>query len=42
MGIPYRVVISDKTLTESKVEIKNRQNGEIKLLTLEDFVSKIA
>ena len=42
MGIPYRVVISDKTLTESKVEIKNRQNGEIELLTLEDFVSKLA
>lgn len=28
MGIPYRVVISDKTLADGKVEITNRQTGE--------------
>ena len=42
MGIPYRVVISDKTLAENKVEIKNRQTGETKLLTLTEFTSKIS
>ncbi len=42
MGIPYRVVISDKTLAENKVEIKNRQTGETKLLTLTEFASKIS
>lgn len=42
MGIPYRVVISDKTLAEDKVEVKSRQTGETKLLTLKEFISKLA
>ena len=42
MGIPYRVVISDKTLAENKVELKNRQTGETKLLTLSEFASKLS
>ena len=42
MGIPYRVVVSDKTLAENKVELKNRQTGETKLLTLAEFASKIS
>ena len=42
MGIPYRVVVSDKTLAENKVEVKERQNGETKLLTLDEFVSKLS
>ena len=42
MGIPYRVVISDKTLADNKVEIKNRQTGETKLLTLTESISKLA
>jgi prolyl-tRNA synthetase len=42
MGIPYRVVVSDKTLADNKVEIKNRQTGETKLLTLTEFISKLA
>lgn len=37
IGIPYRVVISDKTLAENKVEIKNRKSGETKLLTLDEL-----
>ena len=37
MGIPYRVVISDKTLAENKAEIKNRKSGETKLLTLDEL-----
>jgi prolyl-tRNA synthetase len=41
MGIPYRVVISDKTLAESKIELKNRQTGDIELLTLEEFKTKL-
>lgn len=42
MGIPYRVVISDKTLADNKVEVKERKNGETKLLTLDEFVSKLS
>ncbi len=42
MGIPYRVVVSDKTLAENKVELKNRVTGETKLLTLAEFQNKLA
>lgn len=42
MGIPYRVVVSDKTLADNKVEIKERKTGEIKLLTLDEFISKLS
>ena len=38
-GIPYRIVISDKTLEKGSVEITTRQNGEQKLLTLDEFVA---
>ena len=42
MGIPVRVVISDKTLADGKVEIKERKTGETKLLTLDEFASKLS
>ncbi len=35
MGIPYRVVISDKTLADEKVEITDRKTSGQKYLTLE-------
>ena len=41
MGLPDRVVISDKTLENNQVEITHRANGESKLLTLNDFVAKL-
>ncbi len=41
MGIPYRIVISDKTLAENKIELSNRQTGETKLLTIDELVSKL-
>ena len=37
MGIPYRVVISDKTLAEDSAEITNRKTGESKLVKLADI-----
>lgn len=42
MGIPYRVVISDKTLANNQVEILDRKNNETKLLTLDEFIRKLA
>ena len=42
MGIPYRVVASDKTLADGNVEIKNRKTGDTKLLTLTEFISKLS
>ena len=37
MGIPYRVVISNKTLETGSVELTNRGTGETKLLTLDEL-----
>lgn len=37
MGIPYRVVVSNKTLENNSAEITNRQTGETKILSLEEF-----
>ena len=37
MGIPYRVVISDKTLTNNQAEITNRATGESKLVNLDQL-----
>lgn len=34
MGIPYRIVISDKTLAEGTAEITERKTGETKLIEL--------
>lgn len=42
MGIPYRVVISDKTLASNQVEILDRKNNETRLLTLAEFARKLA
>lgn len=41
LGIPYRVVVSDKTLEDGKVEIVERKTGEKKLLTLAEFADKL-
>ena len=41
MGIPYRVVVSDKTLAENQLELTERKTGETKLLTLVDFITKL-
>ena len=41
MGIPYRVVVSDKTLADGKIELKNRKTGDIELLTIADFTNKL-
>ena len=37
IGIPYRVVVSDKTLADDSVEITNRRTGESKLVAINDF-----
>lgn len=42
LGIPYRVIISDKTLAVDQVEIKDRQTGNVKPLTLAEFTAKLS
>ena len=37
IGIPYRIVISDKTLSEGMAEVTRRDNGETKLIKLEEL-----
>ena len=41
IGLPYRVVISDKTLDEGAVEIAVRATGEVKKIKLEELSSLI-
>jgi len=36
LGIPLRVVISEKTLREGKLEVKSRKTGEVKMMNEEE------
>jgi prolyl-tRNA synthetase len=38
MGIPHRIVISDKTIAADKVEYKRRTDGDAKLISEEEFL----
>jgi len=38
IGIPWRMVISEKTFAEEKVEVRRRGEKEARLLTLHDFM----
>ncbi len=42
LGIPVRIVVSQKLLQEGKVEIKVRKDGNITLCSLEDMSEKIS
>jgi len=41
IGIPYRVVISEKTLKEGKVELKKRSEKEVKLISEEELLNYV-
>lgn len=41
LGIPYRLVISDKTLAKEQVEFKSRRESEAVLLTSEQIIQKL-
>lgn len=40
-GIPYRLVLSDKTIATNQIEQKTRQTGEEALLTIDQFTAKL-
>ncbi len=42
IGIPWRAVISEKTLKENKIEIKKRNNKEAKLADIKELVKIIS
>ncbi|MDB5182301.1 MAG: putative prolyl-tRNA synthetase, prolyl-tRNA synthetase [Candidatus Saccharibacteria bacterium] len=37
LGMPYRIVVSNKTLEQGKIEVKGRTASETDLITTEDF-----
>ena len=39
MGLPYRIVISDKTLAEDAAELTNRFTGESQMIKLTDLAN---
>jgi prolyl-tRNA synthetase len=41
MGIPYRVVMSEKTVAAGKIEVKHRTSTEVKLLDADEFVKQL-
>jgi prolyl-tRNA synthetase len=41
IGIPYRVVVSEKTLAENKIELKKRNENEATLMTKPELFEKI-
>ncbi len=42
LGIPWRVVVSEKTLAAKKVELKRRSEGESQLVNEEEFFRAVA
>lgn len=42
MGIPYRVVVSAKTIEQSKVELKSRTNDQADLVTSKDLFEAVS
>lgn len=42
MGIPYRVVVSEKTLANNQYELKARTEGEAQFLDLDSVIKKVA
>ncbi|MEK7088196.1 MAG: His/Gly/Thr/Pro-type tRNA ligase C-terminal domain-containing protein, partial [Patescibacteria group bacterium] len=40
LGIPLRAVISEKTLKENKIEIKNRTANQLALITESELIKK--
>ncbi len=41
IGIPYRIVISEKTLAKNSVEIKERNKKEAKLVKIKDLIKNL-
>ena len=41
IGIPFRVVVSEKTLAKGSVELKDRKGGEVKLIKIKQLTKAI-
>ncbi len=41
MGMPYRIVVSDKTIAAGGYEVKNRKTGEATVLAEKELLAKL-
>ncbi|KKS94692.1 MAG: Prolyl-tRNA synthetase [Candidatus Collierbacteria bacterium GW2011_GWB1_44_6] len=41
IGCPWRVIVSDKSLTTNEIEVKARQSDEPEMMSLEQFISRL-
>ena len=41
IGIPLRIILGKRVMGEGTVEIKNRETGEMMVVTLEDLLQKV-
>ncbi|RJQ26677.1 proline--tRNA ligase [Candidatus Parcubacteria bacterium] len=41
IGIPYRVVVSEKTMNQGKIEVKKRADNSVTFMTVEEFITLI-
>lgn len=41
LGMPHRVVVSEKTLAQNAVELGRRDTGEVELVPIEDIIAKL-
>jgi prolyl-tRNA synthetase len=39
IGIPHRIVVSEKTLANNEVELKNRATGAVSMVSIQNIVS---
>ena len=37
LGLPYRIVVSEKTIKNNKFELRKRRSCKVKLIKLSDF-----
>ncbi|HEV2403303.1 MAG TPA: proline--tRNA ligase [Candidatus Saccharimonadales bacterium] len=42
IGVPYRIIVSKKTVAEGRVELKVRSSEEVQLVSVEDIIKKVA
>ncbi|MDQ5957704.1 MAG: prolyl-tRNA synthetase [Patescibacteria group bacterium] len=41
LGVPYRIIVSDKTLANGKFEVKDRRSGEVSFMTASEITALV-
>ena len=42
IGIPYRVVVSEKTVIKNSVELKERSKSAVKIIKIKDLIKNLS